>query len=273
MKDKNIQKIVCFFSILALSTCFLGYNNTTDAKRSKGKEKPAVQTVEGKQDKQEFKDNNGKTTVVSTKPTKPEKPEGTTVSNVVKEVPNIFKDVRGIKTPIEDVPIEARQYAEEVWNTHIPADAKFIYIDKMTFKLYLIEGNKVLGFCDCALGKNPGQKSRTGDMTTPHGVFPIEEINDASWWSHDFKDGRGEIPNAYGPWFIYLNTYALSKGNWDGIGIHGTNPDERFVRTVTDDAYHRASEGCIRLLNDNVLKLKEHAKPGMKVVIKGDDKN
>lgn len=269
MNDKNIKKLVSFCGVLALGTSFLGcsfFNNEASAKKKKNSDKPAVQTVG---DKQEIKTSNGSSVVVSTKPTKPEG----AVTPVAKPVENIFKDVRGIKTPLDNVPAEARQYAATAWNTVIPANDKFIYIDKMTFKLYLIEGNKVIGFCDCALGQKPGQKVRSGDMTTPHGVFPIEEINDASWWSHDFKDGKGEIPNAYGPWFFYLNTYNLSKGNWDGIGIHGTNPDERFVRTVTDDAYHRASEGCIRLLNDNVRKLKEHAKVGMKVVIKGDANN
>lgn len=270
MKIYN-KKITSLMGILLLSGCVLGcssFNNEADAKSKKNKknDKETVQTTDGKQT---VKTANGTDVVVSTKPTKP----AGVATPVAQPVENIFKDVRGVKTNLEDVPVEARQYAASVWNTVIPATEKFIYIDKMNYKLYLIEGNKVLGFCDCALGKNPGQKVKSGDMTTPHGVFPIEEINDASWWSHDFKDGKGEIPNAYGPWFFYLNTYNLSKGNWDGIGIHGTNPDERFVKTVTDDAYHRASEGCIRLLNDNVLKLKEHAKVGMKVVIKGDDNN
>ncbi|MDO4178495.1 MAG: L,D-transpeptidase [Phascolarctobacterium sp.] len=265
--DKKIRhRIASCCGILLLGTCVLGcsfFNGEANAKSKKNKQgdKQVTATSE-KNSEQKFADG----VVVSTKPTK--------ANGAIKQnVANIFHDVRGIKTPLENVPVEARQYAAVEWKTDIPANEKFIYIDKMTFKLYLIEGNKVIGFCDCALGKNPGQKVKSGDMTTPHGVFPIEEINDASYWSHDFKDGKGEIPNAYGPWFFYLNTYNLSKGNWDGIGIHGTNPDERFVKTVTDDAYHRASEGCIRLLNDNVLKLKEHAKVGMKVVIKGDASN
>lgn len=269
MRDKSLIKYVSACGLLAIGTFVIGcsfFNSEVDAKSNK-KSKSDQALVQQTDGKQELKTNSGTSVVVSTKPTKKEKP----VVDVAQT--NIFKDVRGIKTPLENVPIEARQYALSAWNTTIPASEKFVYIDKVNFKLYLIEGNKVVGFCDCALGKNPGQKVKSGDMTTPHGVFPVEEINDASWWSHDFKDGRGEIPNAYGPWFIYLNTYNLSKGNWDGIGIHGTNPDERFVRTVTDDAYHRASEGCIRLLNDNVRKLKENVKVGMKVVIKGDDNN
>ncbi|MCR5176958.1 MAG: L,D-transpeptidase, partial [Anaerovibrio sp.] len=62
-------------------------------------------------------------------------------------------------------------------------------------------------------------------------------------WTHDFGDGKGEIPGAYGKWFISLNT------GWDGIGIHGTH-DPASVGT-------NASEGCIRLRNHDLEELKE----------------
>ena len=79
---------------------------------------------------------------------------------------------------------------------------------------------------------------------TPVGTFTVDEIDDASSWPHDFGDGRGEIAGAYGPWFISLDTEALSGGAWDGIGIHGTH-DPQSIGTD-------ASEGCIRLHNEDL---------------------
>jgi len=131
---------------------------------------------------------------------------------------------------------------------------KWIFIDKADLYLYLVDGNKVIGKWGCATGKVPGNKQKKGDMRTPEGVFSVQQIQDASSWTHDFGDGKGVIKDAYGPWFIRLKTPPHT-----GIGIHGTH-DPDSIRTL-------ASEGCIRLRNDNLRKLKEHVKVGMKVVI------
>lgn len=139
-------------------------------------------------------------------------------------------------------------------------DNSFILIVKSKFEVYAIDDmGKVVAVYPCALGKNSGQKEKEGDMKTPSGIFPIDEIIDASSWTHDFKDGKGEITGAYGPWFISLDTNELSKGKWGGIGIHGTHDPDSIGKKV--------SEGCIRLKNDDVQKLKAFAKVGMKVVI------
>ena len=95
-----------------------------------------------------------------------------------------------------------------------------------------------------AVGKNTGDKERVGDHRTPVGKFKIVSIENASSWSHDFKDGKGKIAGAYGPWFLRLD----AKG-WRGIGIHGTHdPDSRGTN---------ATEGCIRLSNEDISELKE----------------
>ncbi len=114
-----------------------------------------------------------------------------------------------------------------------------------------------------ATAMNSGDKERPGDHRTPISwgyilpsipgagnwvpsatiPFVVEDIYYAGDWSHDFGDGKGEIPGAYGPWFISLNT------GWDGIGIHGTH-DPSSIGT-------NASEGCIRLLNQNIAELKD----------------
>lgn len=135
-----------------------------------------------------------------------------------------------------------------------------ILVKKSAFTLYLLdEQNKVIRSYDCTIGKNPGQKEKRGDMKTPVGTFYVDEIDDASYWTHDFGDGNGEIKGAYGPWFISLNTDDMSKGAWGGIGIHGTHKPEAMRI--------RDSEGCVRLRNENVVELKQYVRVGTKVSI------
>ena len=143
-----------------------------------------------------------------------------------------------------------------------------IKVHKQSYTLELFEeGNAVpLKVYGVAVAKNPGDKQMTGDNRTPTscgsavaiparyagaavGVpsaqvpFVVEEICDASYWTHDFGDGKGVIEGAYGPWFISLDT------GWIGIGIHGTH-DPASIGTM-------ASEGCIRLRNEDVAELKQ----------------
>ena len=135
-----------------------------------------------------------------------------------------------------------------------------VYIKKSAFTLYLLDDKKnVIKAYDCTLGKNPGQKTKRGDMKTPTGTFLVDEICDSRSWTHDFGDGKGEIKGAYGPWFISINTDKMSKGAWGGIGIHGTHKPN-VMRA-------RDSEGCIRLQNQNVNELKQYVRVGTKVVI------
>ena len=111
----------------------------------------------------------------------------------------------------------------------------------------------------CCMGKNKGNKVKRGDMRTPESPagkpFKITMIQDASSWHHDFKDGRGSI-KAYGNWFLRLATPGHK-----GIGIHGSTNNENTVPG-------RASEGCIRLLDKDIITLKEHfAYVGMPVIV------
>ena len=144
----------------------------------------------------------------------------------------------------------------------------FIVISKKEQRLYVYgknaSGEKVLmaKFPVC-LSKNKGQKQRKGDMKTPSSPkgkpFYISMIQDASTWRHDFKDGRGNI-KAYGNWFLRLVTPGHS-----GIGIHGSTNNETSVPG-------RASEGCIRLRDQDIITLKEKfAYVKMPVNIKDED--
>ena len=161
----------------------------------------------------------------------------------------------------EPIREEAKEPPEE--RTSNPAatasTGKSILIKKSEFRLYLLEDGNVVDSWPVALGKNAGQKRVSGDMKTPDGTFPIDEVIDSSDWTHDFGDGRGEIEGAYGPYFISLDTSDLSGGAWDGIGIHGTH-DPASIGTC-------ASEGCIRMHNSDLLALKAQIDVGTEVTI------
>lgn len=135
-------------------------------------------------------------------------------------------------------------------------DASYIIISKETMTLRIYDSkDRVIHNFPIALGKNYGNKQRPGDMKTPEGDFTIQQIQNASSWSHDFHDGNGVIPHAYGDWFIRLKTPPHT-----GIGIHGTH-DPNSIGT-------RASEGCIRLRNEDLNRLRPLVKVGMRVTIK-----
>ena len=144
----------------------------------------------------------------------------------------------------------------------------FIVISKKEQRLYVYgktaSGDTVLmAKYPVCLSKNKGQKQRKGDMKTPSSPkgkpFTISIIQDASTWKHDFNDGRGSI-KAYGHWFLRLVTPGYS-----GIGIHGSTNNENSVPG-------RASEGCIRLRDNDIIALKDKfAFVKMKVYIKDED--
>ena len=137
-----------------------------------------------------------------------------------------------------------------------------VVIDKPNLKLYVYkivpEGEDELeATYDVCVGTNYGQKQKRGDRKTPEGDFYVSQVQDASSWTHDFKDGKGVRKGAYGPWFFRLATPPHS-----GIGIHGTCFPERIGT--------RDSEGCIRLHNEDLVKLKKCVRVGTKVKILPD---
>jgi lipoprotein-anchoring transpeptidase ErfK/SrfK len=64
---------------------------------------------------------------------------------------------------------------------------------------------------------------------------------------------KGAVAGAYGSWFIRLKT------GWNGIGIHGTHDPTSIGKNVT--------EGCIRLRNEDLEKVKALVKVGTPVLI------
>ena len=142
-------------------------------------------------------------------------------------------------------------------------NGSFIVISKKDLNLRVYsKDSTLLAEYPCCLSKNKGNKQKKGDMKTPESPtgkpFKITAIQDASTWKHDFKDGRGNIL-AYGHWFLRLLTPGHS-----GIGIHGSTNNASSVPG-------RASEGCIRLRDADIITLKEkYAYVGMPVYIKAE---
>lgn len=143
----------------------------------------------------------------------------------------------------------------------------FIVVSKLneTLSVYAPAGGDTILIAryPVCLSLNKGNKQRKGDMRTPESTmakpFEITQIQDASNWRHDFKDGRGNIL-AYGKWFMRLRTPGHS-----GIGIHGSTNNEASVPG-------RASEGCIRLRDADIDHLKvNYAYVGMPVVVHAEN--
>lgn len=149
----------------------------------------------------------------------------------------------------------------------------FFVISKQEFRLYVYEkvGTDTLlaAHYPVCYAKYPEGKTKTGDMRTPDCTiahpFRISQIQNASSWAHDFKDGRGSFP-AYGAWFMRLD---LSKSDCAAgcrsnrsIGIHGSTGNAASVPG-------RDSEGCIRLRDADIKDLKERfSQVGTPVVVK-----
>lgn len=123
----------------------------------------------------------------------------------------------------------------------------------MTLRLINYKGEEVF-WAPVATGINPGNKRKTGDLRTPEGVFQVVDIQNSSEWKHDFRDGKGAIAGSYGSHFIRLDIPGHK-----GIGIHGTHLPESIGT--------RATEGCIRLRNEDLERLVSLIYPPLTVII------
>ena len=134
-----------------------------------------------------------------------------------------------------------------------------IFVSKKDLMLSVVsESNDTLFRCPIACGENFGNKTRIGDRKTPEGSFMITKMYDATSWKHDFGDGQGVRLGAYGPLFFRLNVPGFND-----IGIHGTI----FPESIGT----RSSEGCVRLHNEDIVKLYRYCYIGMPVIIGKDD--
>ena len=161
-----------------------------------------------------------------------------------------------IIAPSENMRPRTSQSPQKLPAPNISDRTKYsVDVNKSTYTLTLYKDGEIVKEYPVAIGRNPGDKQRIGDNRTPTGKFKVVSIENASGWSHDFRDGKGKIKGAYGPWFLRLD----AKG-WKGIGIHGTHdPDSRGTM---------ATEGCIRLSNEDIAELRQYAYKNMPVTIR-----
>lgn len=132
-----------------------------------------------------------------------------------------------------------------------------IVISKQDCQLFVLTScSDTLYIFPCAVGSNRGDKQKSGDHKTPEGTFTIASIEKASHRTHDFRDGHGPRAGAYGPWFIRLRQKFYS------IGIHGTC----FPESIGT----RSTEGCIRLRNEDLLRVVSTVQVGDPVEIQPD---
>lgn len=134
---------------------------------------------------------------------------------------------------------------------------RYIFVSKTELKLSVIQNGDTIFQCPIAVGKNYGNKMKTGDMKTPEGDFTICSIENSCQWKHDFKDGKGVRKGAYGPFF-----FRLKVPKFKSIGIHGTCKPETIGT--------RDSEGCVRLHNEDLQRLRDLIHLGMSVTISKD---
>ena len=134
-----------------------------------------------------------------------------------------------------------------------PAGGFFIHVDKSDHTLVLYKDGKPHKSYIVTVGKGVGDKETAGDRKTPEGNFYITKIEDSSLRTYDEGYGPEKV---YGPWFLRLQTGRDETFNgkvWNGIGIHGTAYPEVIGQ--------HASQGCIRLHNDQIAELKETIYP------------
>lgn len=160
-----------------------------------------------------------------------------------------------------------------VYTSNIDAKKALIVVSKREYRLYVYDtaaDTTLAASFPICYAKNTGQKEKQGDNATPECTvthpFRVSEIKDASTWTHDFGDGRGELPS-YGRWFCRLDLSAAFPHNKKvaknhSIGIHGSTSNEPSVPG-------RDSEGCIRLRDADLVTLHDHfITVGTNVVVK-----
>lgn len=132
----------------------------------------------------------------------------------------------------------------------------FIVVDKAAMEviLYDREGHVKRQY-GMACARNYGTKHKKADSRTPEGFFSVEgRYNSTEWLYTDDNGVQSKKKGQFGPRFIRIKIPTTSQ-----IGIHGT--------CAPWSIGHRASHGCIRLTNENILELVELVTPGMPVII------
>ncbi|MDE6561125.1 MAG: L,D-transpeptidase [Muribaculaceae bacterium] len=148
---------------------------------------------------------------------------------------------------------EELSYVEKLINSDHDG---FVVVDKSRMKVIKFNRFGVEQECfGMACAKNYGTKHTTGDSRTPEGFFSVKQIQNSTDWHYVDDNGVvSEKTGEFGPRFIRLNIPGITC-----IGIHGT--------AAPWSIGGRRSHGCIRLTNENIMKMVDMVEPGMPVII------
>lgn len=132
----------------------------------------------------------------------------------------------------------------------------FIIVDKNTMKLYRYDKyGRELENVGIACSRNYGTKHTKGDNRTPEGFFTIEGIYDSTDWLYTNDAGyTSPARGQFGPRYMRLRTPVTSQ-----VGIHGT--------AAPGSIGGRRSHGCIRMTNENILRIHKLCTSGMPVIV------
>ena len=140
--------------------------------------------------------------------------------------------------------------------------AHFIIVDKQSMNVILYDKYGREEKCYLmACSKYYGTKHKRRDNRTPEGFFSAEGIYNSTDWLYTNDDGyTSPARGQFGPRFIRLKTPVTTQ-----VGIHG--PAARH------SPGHRASHGCIRIQNEQILELVKYAKVGMPIIVNPSDRD
>ena len=170
----------------------------------------------------------------------------------------------GAPAPVEDPRVGARP-AE---GPPVRRDLKFVVVDVDVNELRYMDGDRVLWRAPVGTGTGfrlTTERGRDWQFTTPEGTMYVQfKEQNPTWFIPDwwFIENKRPIPPLESPERRQeggLGAAAVYLGN--EIAIHGTDKPELLGR--------RVSHGCIRLSNENALRLYHNVQVGTPVIIVG----
>ena len=89
------------------------------------------------------------------------------------------------KAEVQKQEVEEAKVAAQPVTSHTYS----LVVTKSAYRISLLDNGTPIKEYNCAVGRNPGQKMKTGDARTPVGTFKVESISPSSDWVSD-EDGK-----------------------------------------------------------------------------------
>lgn len=240
MSIKGIKNLSYLMWAMAAMACIA---SCSGKKETVGDTQPASAVVETEQEPVD-------TIAETPKPQKLWFPDAKAAIDYMKESGDWDKYQKGILPQMAE---DELSYATKLLNN---SHDGFIVVDKYRMKVVRFNrfGEEVATF-GMACARNYGTKHEKPDNRTPEGFFSVRKVHDSTEWQFIDDDGvKSDKKGEFGPRFIRLNIPG-----WYSIGIHGT--------CAPWSIGGRRSHGCIRVTNENIMKLVEMVDSGMPVIV------